>query len=211
MRIQDRIPYDRTIVFRQFSVVIMRTQFLTLLAALALLAAACGGGSDEPAASVDDTADAAAQPESTATPVPEPEPTATEVPPTATPVPEPTATPVPEPTATPEPEPEPADEGATTEPATDQTEGDGNQGGSDVVAVVDGSAIYSTNCAGCHGANGEGARAKAIAGIGAFFAADASPLVNLVTNGGTNMPSFGSKLSAEEIDAVVAHVVETFA
>ncbi len=235
MLIQDGIPYDRSILFRQLSAVIMRTRLLTLLAALAMLAAACGGGSDEPAASVD-AADTAAQPESTATSVPEPEPTATEVPPTATPVPEPTPTPAPEPTATPEPEPEPtatevpptatpvpeptatpapesADEGATDEPATDEPAGDGTpgEGDGDVIAVVDGAAIYSTNCAGCHGANGEGARAKAITGIGAFFAADASPLVNLVTNGGTNMPSFGSKLSAEEIDAVVAHVVETFA
>ena len=77
--------------------------------------------------------------------------------------------------------------------------------------MIDGAASYSTNCAFCHGADGAGTgRGPSITGIGQFFVADASPLVGLVTNGGENMPEFGSKLSADEIDAVVQYVVETF-
>ena len=44
--------------------------------------------------------------------------------------------------------------------------------------------------------------------MGAVLAADPTPLTNLVTNGGINMPSFGDRLSSEEIDAVVTWVVE---
>ncbi len=189
----------------------MRIRLLSLLGALALLATACGGGTDEPSVAVE-AEDAVES---------EPAPTATSIPPTATAVPEPTATPVPptpvpptpEPTATPEPEPT-AEAEPTAEPAptaeADADEADADQSGGDTVAVIDGAGLYATNCAGCHGANGEGARAKAITGIGAFFTEDASPLVNLVANGGTNMPAFGSKLTPEEIDAVVAYVVDTF-
>jgi polyhydroxybutyrate depolymerase len=96
----------------------MRLRLLTLLAALALFATACGGS--DAADVADDTSEAT--PAATATPAPavetDPEPTA-EPEPTAAPDPEPTAEPEPEPTEAPEPErteePEPAaDDAATT-------------------------------------------------------------------------------------------------
>lgn len=71
--------------------------------------------------------------------------------------------------------------------------------------------MFATTCARCHGGGGEGtSQGPPLLGIGQFFPADASPLLELVTNGGRNMPEFGSKLTAEQIDAVVQYVVETF-
>ncbi|MEQ1636111.1 MAG: hypothetical protein ABL903_05415 [Methylococcales bacterium] len=61
-------------------------------------------------------------------------PTPTKVPPTATPSPTPTATPSPTPTATPSPTPPP----------------------------LDGAALYTTNCAGCHGTSKKGSSASSI-------------------------------------------------
>lgn len=116
----------------------------------------------------------------------------------------PTATAVP-------PTPEPVDEdpgiGETGDDAAEAAPEDAGTGDVEAVAV-DGGAIYSRNCVSCHGAEGEGARALAIAGIGAVLAENPTPLTNLVTNGGINMPAFGNRLSAEEIDAVVTWVVE---
>lgn len=187
-------------------------QLIAMVALLGLLAGACGGSAEE-------AADPAPEPTATAAPTvtPEPEPTATAVPPTPTPAPtatpEPTATPIPEPTAEPEPTavPEPdsdadADTGADSDPAADAADDDESA----APPVADGQAIYVANCAGCHGADGQGGLAKAIDGIGGFFAEDPTPLINLVRDGGTNMPSFGSKLTEAEIQAVVQYTVDTF-
>lgn len=78
----------------------MRSRLALSFVVLALLASACGGGSDG--------AELAAEAAPTATPVPVIET------PTATPEPEPTALPEPEPTATPEPADEPAEGPAPT-------------------------------------------------------------------------------------------------
>lgn len=67
----------------------------------------------------------------------------------------------------------------------------------------DGAAVYSRNCAFCHGANGEGGAAPALVGLNASFSE--SELTAVVTDGigGTPMPAFGSSLTEEEIEAVV--------
>ena len=75
----------------------MRLRLLTLLAALALIASACGGSDADGVAA---TAEPGPTPTATATAEPEPEPT-------EPPTPEPTATAEPEPEPTPEPEPDP--------------------------------------------------------------------------------------------------------
>ena len=172
-----------------------------------------------------------------ATAVPEPTPTP-EPEPTATPEPEPTATSEPEPAPTEEPTEEPAvdaaeepateeaagaddvaEEPATEDPATEDpaTEDPATEDpatdepAEDAPATPIGAGIYAASCAGCHGAEGQGStQGPAISTIGQFFTTDDSALVTLVTNGGTFMPEFGTKLSAEEIDAVVDYVVATF-
>jgi len=174
---------------------------LFTLCFFALMASACGGSSEVAA---DDPGGAATSVPATQVPSDAPEPTATDVPePTATDVPEPTATDVPEPTATEVPEPT-----ATAEPEPSDTE---EPSDTDVAPASDGAALFASNCAFCHGAQGGGSdRGPSILGIGEFFQQDATPLTNLVTNGGNKMPEFGSKLTTEDIDAVVQYVVDTF-
>lgn len=212
----------------------LATRLLAVLAALALFAVGCGGGDADDTASLTDAEAAVevaatevpptavpeptAEPEPTATdvpPTPEPEPTATEVPPSPTPEPEPTAEPTPEPEPTevpPTAEPEPTEVPPTVEPEPTaepvaETEPEPTAEPEAVVVAVDGGAVYQANCSGCHGASGEGGTSRSIAGIGQLLAANPDALTGLVTNGGVNMPAFGSKLSPEEIDAVVTWVI----
>ena len=103
----------------------------------------------------------------------------------------------------------PTEEPATADPAPVATEEAAAT--PDPEAAPNGAAIFAANCATCHGATGMGTgRGPNIASIGQFYSSDASPIVGLVTNGGTNMPSFGAKLTTDEISAVVQYVVATF-
>ena len=70
--------------------------------------------------------------------------------------------------------------------------------------------VFEANCTTCHGADGAGTdRGRPLTGI-----AQAEPdrLVHIasVTNGKGNMPQWGTRLDAEEIDAVVSYVRLTF-
>ena len=166
---------------------------------LALFATACGGGSET----------AVEVPAATSTPAPEP---------TSTPEPEPTATAEPEPTAIPEPEEaeleavEPND----AEPGDDADEviedaGDGTENADpldpELVAIAE--TVWTESCAGCHGANGEGAsRGRPLDGIALENPVEQH--IGSVENGIGRMPGFATKLTPEEIDAVVAWVRATF-
>lgn len=87
------------------------------------------------------------------------------------------------------------DSGTTTTaaPAT------GTTGGG---AAVDATALFSANCASCHGADGAG-------NIGPDLRAldDTTAITTQITNGGGAMPAFADKLSTEEIDALATYVV----
>jgi len=74
---------------------------------------------------------------------------------------------------------------------------------------ADGMAIFEANCARCHGADGSGGRGPSLQGI-ADKAPDKTRALGLVTNGGSNMPSFGDKLAEAEVIAVVDYVYEAF-
>ena len=65
----------------------------------------------------------------------------------------------------------------------------------------DGAAVYSRNCARCHGANGEGGEAPALDGL--IPGISEPELTDVVTNGTGSMPAFGSFLIEEDIEAVV--------
>ena len=70
---------------------------------------------------------------------------------------------------------------------------------------VSGEQIYSTNCATCHGQNGEGGVGMPL-GDGAV--ADALTLegqIEVITDGRNAMPAWGDRLSAEEIEAVAVY------
>ena len=66
---------------------------------------------------------------------------------------------------------------------------------------IDAAALYAGSCAGCHGADRAGGGAPAL--LPGNLTQDASAYVNIITNGSGPMPSFGGRLSAEEIDARV--------
>jgi Cu/Ag efflux protein CusF len=77
------------------------------------------------------------------------------------------------------------------------------------VAVINGSEIYQTNCATCHGANGEGAKKGIPLTSGHAIAHTPIEYIKQVTDGkGKKMPAFKDKLTADQITAVVKFVRE---
>jgi mono/diheme cytochrome c family protein len=82
----------------------------------------------------------------------------------------------------------------TASPATDTTA----SGGGD----IDAAALYSANCASCHGAGGEGGVGPDLRGE-----TDIAFIEGQVTNGGGSMPAYGDELSADEISAIATYVV----
>jgi len=84
--------------------------------------------------------------------------------------------------------------------ANEPDSGGGTAGGSP------GAAIYQSNCASCHGADGGGGIGPELAN-GAVVKAfpDETKQVAVVTNGRNGMPSFEGDLSPEEIEQVVEY------
>ena len=77
-------------------------------------------------------------------------------------------------------------------------------GGGGEVGAVDGAAVYAGRCASCHGGDGGGGSGPALADgrmVEAF--PEVADQVAVVTDGRNGMPAFSSRLSAEEIEAVV--------
>jgi len=74
--------------------------------------------------------------------------------------------------------------------------------------VLDFYTLYSENCAGCHGANGKGGAAIALANPVYLVLADERTIRNVITNGvrGTSMPAFGEAaggmLTGKQIDVI---------
>lgn len=58
-------------------------------------------------------------------------------------------------------------------------------------------ATFASNCASCHGFNGTSGKATPLDHI-----SNAAEAVSIITNGKGNMPSFKSKLSSNEINAL---------
>ena len=68
---------------------------------------------------------------------------------------------------------------------------------------IDGGELYGNRCAGCHGGDGSGGIGPRLAGkVVAKFPDPADETV-VVTNGRGGMPAFGTRLTAEEIAAIV--------
>lgn len=88
----------------------------------------------------------------------------------------------------------------------------GAQGSVDDPAQVEaGMAVFETNCAGCHGADGTGSnQGRPLTDI-ATQEPDRSVHIASVTDGKGSMPAFGERLEADEIDAAVSYVRLTFA
>ena len=68
-----------------------------------------------------------------------------------------------------------------------------------------GAEIYSSNCATCHGATGQGGVGPRLADVVVGRYPDAADEIRVVTSGRSGMPAFSSRLSADEIRAVVEY------
>ncbi len=69
--------------------------------------------------------------------------------------------------------------------------------------------IYEDSCQRCHRPDGSGGRGPSLIGIAAEQT-DPQTQVDQILAGGRGMPSFAERLSADEIDAVVAYIRDTF-
>lgn len=73
-------------------------------------------------------------------------------------------------------------------------------------ALRPGQATFAASCASCHGTDGGGGQAPALADGAANGKLDRTRMVELVTSGRAAMPAFGERLSAQEIADVVDFV-----
>jgi mono/diheme cytochrome c family protein len=92
--------------------------------------------------------------------------------------------------------------------------------GSETVApdqVLDFNTLYAENCAGCHGAQGRGGAAIALADPVYLAITDESQMRNVTSNGtrGTSMPAFaqsaGGMLTDKQIDAITSGIFSHWA
>ena len=79
------------------------------------------------------------------------------------------------------------------------------------VAAADpavGEAVYDDLCAACHGPDGEGGIGVELVGLGGRLSATEAHAV--VSDGRGRMPAWAGTLDEDEIDAVVAYLLQTF-
>lgn len=134
-------------------------KLIALLAALTLIAAACGGTEDVASGDTDDAVEEVQE----------------------------------EPTPTTEAE---VEETTTTEAEVEAVE-------------VNGQALYESSCARCHGADGIGTRGPNLIDINTNVP-EMQDTIDQIVNGGGGMPSFGARLSDEEVQAITDYVYATF-
>ncbi len=74
--------------------------------------------------------------------------------------------------------------------------------------LVEGQKVYTSNCASCHGAAGQGGYGKKLAGVVETRFPDIADEIELIANGKGGMPGFSQKLTAEQIEAVARYTRE---
>jgi mono/diheme cytochrome c family protein len=72
-------------------------------------------------------------------------------------------------------------------------------------AIIDTVALFSNNCASCHKADRSGARGPSL--LPGRLTKEASYYAETITNGSGPMPSFGGRLSVEEINALAEWIL----
>jgi mono/diheme cytochrome c family protein len=75
----------------------------------------------------------------------------------------------------------------------------------DSAAATTGKQLFTTNCAGCHGPEGEGAAGPRLAGTVVVEYPDVEDQAAVVRDGRGLMPSFRNTLTPAQIDDVVAY------
>ena len=76
------------------------------------------------------------------------------------------------------------------------------------IAILTANPIFKKNCSKCHGGGAEGRHFTKTPSLVSDRVASAPPedLSNIITNGKGNMPRFGDKISAIDIDAIVQQI-----
>jgi mono/diheme cytochrome c family protein len=90
------------------------------------------------------------------------------------------------------------DSATTTTTAVATTDTTASGGGD-----IDAAALYSANCASCHGVSGEGGIGPDLRGV-----TDTAIVETQVAAGAGSMPAFGDELSTDEISALATYVVD---
>ncbi len=70
---------------------------------------------------------------------------------------------------------------------------------------IDAAGIYASRCAGCHGADRSGRNGPAL--LPENLTKDPADYTAIITDGSGPMPAWGSRLSAEEINALVDFIL----
>ncbi len=70
---------------------------------------------------------------------------------------------------------------------------------------ADGQTIYESNCARCHGPEGEGGQGPAIGNGEVEGHMSLDEQIEVITDGRNSMPAWGDTLSEEEIEAVAVY------
>jgi cytochrome c551 len=70
---------------------------------------------------------------------------------------------------------------------------------------IDGAAIYAARCARCHGADRSGNNGPAL--LPEQLTQDPAVYQSIIINGNGSMPAWGSRLSADEISALVEYIL----
>jgi len=91
---------------------------------------------------------------------------------------------------------------ATTIPGPEPAIGETDHGTDDLTAQ--GAEIYSTNCAACHGNDLQGGVGPGLGAGSVVAGQDDAALQSVIADGRGGMPAWGSVLSADEIEAVIA-------
>ncbi len=99
-------------------------------------------------------------------------------------------------------------EAPEAEAAEEPAEAEAEAPGIPAEVMVQGAAIYSTHCASCHGAEGEGGVGPTL--IDSSLLASSDRAIRLVINGGHIMPPFGSLLDDEQIANVLTYARNTW-
>ena len=71
--------------------------------------------------------------------------------------------------------------------------------------TIDAALIFSERCSECHGDNREGSKGPPL--LPGILTKDPAVYINTITNGSGPMPTWGSRLSAEEINALVDFIL----
>lgn len=111
-------------------------------------------------------------------------------------------------TTTSQPDVQPTDDAPQGEAVEEQEEIEEEEMGEEqepAVAEIDAAALYEANCARCHGADRSGGTRPAL--LPSSLSEDASYYVSVITDGRGGMPTFGNRLSEEEINALVEFIL----